>query len=224
MQYCSEMCHDVKMWCRQDSMSDLKASLQTKPRSSHCGIANWQRKEQTSLVLTCQTMQFISVWFWQQSSMAEWKQATREGWGFTPTLMSVLMTNTHFLMRPTCPNGVLPAGLVCSVVKGPNDPQQGLSRLSAFVWRRHLPRLLPFAYSFARWNILPWGVLPTVSFPSFVQENSALRPQQRNQTYAVRLRSMLALMLVQTPALSACALYIIELQQCKVVSMLSTFT
>lgn len=32
-------------------------------------------------------------------------------------LVSALMTQTHFLMRPTCPNDVLPAGLVCSVVK-----------------------------------------------------------------------------------------------------------
>lgn len=41
--------------------------------------------------------------------------------------MSALMTKTHFLMCPTCPNDVLPAGLVCTVVKGPNNPQQGLS-------------------------------------------------------------------------------------------------
>lgn len=40
------------------------------------------------------------------------------------------MTKTHFLMRPTCPNDVLPAGLVCSVVKGLNGPQQGIQGLS----------------------------------------------------------------------------------------------
>ena len=38
---------------------------------------------------------------------------------------SALMTKTHYLMCPTCPNDVLSAGLVCTVVKGPNDPQRG---------------------------------------------------------------------------------------------------
>lgn len=62
-----------------------------------------------------------------------------------PILMCALMTQTHFLMRPTCPNEVLPAGLVCSVVKkGLNDPQRGGGSQgpAAFVCRGRILHLL----------------------------------------------------------------------------------